>query len=631
MDLALFILTKVGSLLCDMVSVERRLTSGGTRLVSWRRQHPGVRDLCDVCSTTIFNLHLTCPSCGIMVCHDCYTARKDGTRYRTSGNLSRPYRTRRLRSAVDLDANLWPLCLERRPHQLERLMMTQMSPGNVQETVVTKFHEVMNHFNIPTSCNCGTQSKNSATKRKCSEENNNPKKFKSAPTDAYARKNGLLNPVARNSLANMSFLGSLNGDESDTSCDEEEDETLASIVSKMKDEDNRNNGMRQEFALGAGEDAGMDSLQPRHILTKQESSLIGGEARHSWLCDGSLLQLEDAVSPHNMRLFQTQWARGQPVIICNSNQYMNHNLWHPRAFLKDFGHLRANLVNTMTGKTVPSQPMKWFWEGFEKVSHRPTDENGTPMLLKLKDWPSEDDIASYIPKRFHDLVHDFPIQSYTLREGSLNLASYIPKNFLKPELGPKMYIAYGNALYSNKASTNLHLDMSDAVNLMVHVGIPEDTDPEENIKLALQQIDEAGCDLSMRRRVRDEGKVPGALWHIYHPADTIRIRDFLTRVAIENNKRLDPHDDPIHDQSTYLTAGLRARLYKEYGVSGYAIIQCAGDTVFIPAGACHQVRLYIQWFECFRAIHFKLSGEKFAQLHQDSRGFCQSRALQELS
>merc|ERR1711953_987632 len=27
-----------------------------------------------------------------------------------------------------------------------------------------------------------------------------------------------------------------------------------------------------------------------------------------------------------------------------------------------------------------------------------------------------------------------------------------------------------------------------------------------------------------------------------------------------------------------------------YGVKGYAIIQCQGDTVFIPAGACHQVR-----------------------------------------
>jgi lysine-specific demethylase 3 len=48
-------------------------------------------------------------------------------------------------------------------------------------------------------------------------------------------------------------------------------------------------------------------------------------------------------------------------------------------------------------------------------------------------------------------------------------------------------------------------------------------------------------------------------------------------VAIEKGKRLDPHDDPIHDQSTYLDAQLRRRLYTEYGVQGYAIIQCAGQ------------------------------------------------------
>merc|ERR1711928_226353 len=42
--------------------------------------------------------------------------------------------------------------------------------------------------------------------------------------------------------------------------------------------------------------------------------------------------------------------------------------------------------------------------------------------------------------------------------------------------------------------------------------------------------------------------------------------------------------------STYLDAGLRQRLYREYGVKGYAIIQCQGDTIFIPCGACHQVR-----------------------------------------
>ena len=70
----------------------------------------------------------------------------------------------------------------------------------------------------------------------------------------------------------------------------------------------------------------------------------------------------------------------------------------------------------------------------------------------------------------------------------------MPDYFLRPELGLEMYIAYCNALYSEKASTNLHLDMSDAVNLLVYVGIPEDCDKEANIALVLSQIDKAGCD-----------------------------------------------------------------------------------------------------------------------------------------
>ena len=71
---------------------------------------------------------------------------------------------------------------------------------------------------------------------------------------------------------------------------------------------------------------------------------------HSWLCDGRLLHLTDAASPANLALFQYQWARGQPVLISNSNRYLDRRLWHPRAFLKDFGHLRSDLINTLTGK-----------------------------------------------------------------------------------------------------------------------------------------------------------------------------------------------------------------------------------------------------------------------------------------
>ena len=304
-----------------------------------------------------------------------------------------------------------------------------------------------------------------------------------------------------------------------------------------------------------------------HTKTDQKKRNIDSSP-HRWLCEGRLLLLLDPIHPNNIDLFKTQWRLGQPVLIANSSAHLNKNLWHPKAFQNDFGHLRHDLINCLTGKTVPKASLHTFWKGFSWIKHRINDNNGTPMLLKLKDWPPSEDLAEFMPKRYEDLFRAFPMKDYTLRKGDLNLAGYLPEYCLKPELGPKMYIAYGSALYSGKASTNLHIDMSDAVNCLVYVGFPKDGNMEQNAKQVLREIDKAGCDILMKKRVRSKNTLPGALWHIFHPKHTIVIRDFLNQVALEKGKRLDPHDDPIHDQSTYLDQELRMRLYKEYGIQG---------------------------------------------------------------
>lgn len=106
---------------------------------------------------------------------------------------------------------------------------------------------------------------------------------------------------------------------------------------------------------------------------------------------------------------------------------------------------------------------------------------------------------------------------------------------------------------------------------------------------AYRAVDEAGCDMASRRRAREPKELPGAVWHIYHASDADLIRDLLNKVSAERGELLEPNHDPIHDQSSYLDADLRARLYNEYGVQGYAVLQCLGDAIFIPAGAPHQV------------------------------------------
>lgn len=73
-------------------------------------------------------------------------------------------------------------------------------------------------------------------------------------------------------------------------------------------------------------------------------------------------------------------------------------------------------------------------------------------------------------------MHALPLKEYTQRDGKLNLASRLPACFVRPDLGPKMYSAYGNAVNRESgqqllSTTNLHLDVSDAVNVMVFVAV----------------------------------------------------------------------------------------------------------------------------------------------------------------
>lgn len=88
-----------------------------------------------------------------------------------------------------------------------------------------------------------------------------------------------------------------------------------------------------------------------------------------------------------------------------------------------------------------------------------------------------------LPTRFLDLMNALPLPDYTHRGGCLNLAGRLPDCFLRPDLGPKMYSAYGSASSSTKTlgTTNLHLDMSDAINVMVYVGLSEEADDQQHV------------------------------------------------------------------------------------------------------------------------------------------------------
>jgi lysine-specific demethylase 3 len=86
-DMSLFLLTHVGDQFCWMVQTEKEAKAealaaeaedGDTvqQQIAWKRVVQGVREMCDVCETTLFNFHWACGKCGYVVCIDCYKTRK---------------------------------------------------------------------------------------------------------------------------------------------------------------------------------------------------------------------------------------------------------------------------------------------------------------------------------------------------------------------------------------------------------------------------------------------------------------------------------------------------------------------------------------------------------------------------
>ena len=68
-------LTPVASVLFVNIFV---LICDSPQNVTWKRPVKGVREMCDVCKTTLFNYHWICGMCGLFVCLDCYQFRRGG-------------------------------------------------------------------------------------------------------------------------------------------------------------------------------------------------------------------------------------------------------------------------------------------------------------------------------------------------------------------------------------------------------------------------------------------------------------------------------------------------------------------------------------------------------------------------
>ncbi|WZY96128.1 hypothetical protein YC2023_068457 [Brassica napus] len=329
----------------------------------------------------------------------------------------------------------------------------------------------------------------------------------------------------------------------------------------------------------------------------------------------------DAQKEINLKHFQHHWAKGEPVIVRNVLEATAGLSWEPGVMHRACRQMRSTKHETLLDVNAidcldcceGSINLHAFFTGYQKGRY---DREGWPSVLKLKDWPPSKSFNENLPRHCEEFLCSLPLKQYTHPvSGPLNLAVKLPDFCLKPDMGPKTYVAYGFAQEMGRGDsvTKLHCDMSDAVNVLTHVS--EVTIKEEEKKSTIEKLKRKHAAQDVKELF---GSVPnykekieilentneeevknleadgGALWDIFRREDVPKLEKYL----LSHHKKfrhffcspVSKVVHPIHDQSFYLTRYHKMILKEEYGIEPWTFVQKLGDAVLIPVGCPHQVR-----------------------------------------
>uniref|UniRef100_A0A4X2L6I7 Probable JmjC domain-containing histone demethylation protein 2C n=1 Tax=Vombatus ursinus TaxID=29139 RepID=A0A4X2L6I7_VOMUR len=710
-----YILGIIGDKFCQLVTSEKTALSWVKKdaKIAWKRAVRGVREMCDACEATLFNIHWVCQKCGFVVCLDCYKAKE------------------RKRSR-DKELYAWMKCVKGQPHDHKHLMPTQIIPGSVLTDLLDAMHNLREKFDIRSDCVC-TDKQNvqvetiaamngvpqvlqnvhddNNTVSLCmpeSQQQNSPQKSETngntSPRSDVSTDSKLTPPESQSPLHWLADLAEQKAREEkkeNTECPlgkhiKEEsdqdipdspdcktppavsqnneqgstlrdlltttagklrvgstdagiafapvystgapsgqsertvpnilDDIIASVVenkipphkaSKIEEEEDDDDEEveiikviegRGKGGVGGGDrDRDPEDGQPAAM---DESDQLSEGVPHSWMCEKHVLWLQDHKNLDNWKLFKQCWKQGQPVVVSGVHKKMNISLWKAESISLDFGDHQADLLNCKDS-IISNANVKEFWDGFEDISKRQKIKSGETVVLKLKDCPSGEDFKTMMPARYEDLFRSLPLPEYCNPEGKFNLASHLPGFFVRPDLGPRLCSAYGVAAAKDHdiGTTNLHIEVSDVVNILVYVGVAKGNGVLSKSGV-LKKFEEEDLDDLLRRRLKDSSETPGALWHIYAGKDADKIREFLQKITKEQGLEVLPEHDPIRDQSWYVNKKLRQRLLEEYGVKTCTVVQFLGDAIILPAGALHQVQ---NFHSCIQVTEDFVSPEHLVQ------------------
>ncbi|KAJ0265790.1 Transcription factor jumonji [Hirschfeldia incana] len=357
-------------------------------------------------------------------------------------------------------------------------------------------------------------------------------------------------------------------------------------------------------------------------MTTKAASRSGSSDNYLF-CPRSL----DVLKEEELLHFQEHWKKGEPVIVRNVLDNTHGLSWEPMVMWRA---LCENLDSTSSSKMSEVKAIdclanceveintRHFFEGYSKGR---TYGNFWPEMLKLKDWPPSDKFEDLLPRHCDEFISALPFQEYSdPRTGILNIAAKLPEGLIKPDLGPKTYIAYGipDELGRGDSVTKLHCDMSDAVNILTHT--TEVTLSQEQIsavkdlkqkhkeqnKLEEQGTGDNGIacsheeegmnipEILSNEKEQTHDQTGSALWDIFRREDVPKLEEYLRKHCKEFRHTfccpVTKVYHPIHDQSCYLTVEHKRKLKAEFGIEPWTFVQKLGEAVFIPAGCPHQVR-----------------------------------------
>ncbi|KAL3630704.1 hypothetical protein CASFOL_023688 [Castilleja foliolosa] len=344
--------------------------------------------------------------------------------------------------------------------------------------------------------------------------------------------------------------------------------------------------------------------------------------------------------------FQMHWRKGEPVIVRNALSRASGLSWEPMVMLRAFRNATRKLnQDTFCVKAIDC--LDWceveinihqFFRGYlEGRKHL----NGWPEMLKLKDWPPSNSFGECLPRHDSEFMAMLPFSDYTHpKSGLLNVATKLPEGALKPDLGPKTYIAYGypEQLGNGDSVAKLHCDISDAVNILTQTTEVKTTSfQKKRINKLREEVEVAGlqgngkdvnemsteCENESTNGTQNgetlnehipviesvESESPysafdgkqmskiahgAAVWDIFRRQDVPKITEYLQKhqkkFRHHNNSLVDYIMHPIHDQIFYLDEKHKKQLKEEFNVEAWTFEQHLGEAVFIPAGCPHQVR-----------------------------------------